>query len=47
VNLALVRKFADEGVEFAYPTRTLMLARDDGSVVDPATTPQPPANGDE
>jgi small-conductance mechanosensitive channel len=47
VNLALVRKFADEGVEFAYPTRTLMLARDDGSVVDPAATPTPQERGDQ
>lgn len=47
VNLALVRKFADEGVEFAYPTRTLMLARDDGSVVDPAATPKPQERGDQ
>lgn len=47
VNLALVRKFADEGVEFAYPTRTLMLARDDGSVVDPAATLQTQERGDQ
>lgn len=38
VNVALVRKFAEEGVEFAYPTRTLMLAREDGSVIDPSPT---------
>ena len=38
VNLGLVRKFAEEGVEFAYPTRTLMIAREDGSVIDPART---------
>jgi small-conductance mechanosensitive channel len=25
INLALVRRFADEGIEFAYPTRTLFL----------------------
>ncbi|WP_375548943.1 mechanosensitive ion channel domain-containing protein [Oceanicaulis alexandrii] len=47
VNLALVRKFADEGVEFAYPTRTLMLARDDGSVVAPAATLQTQERGDQ
>ncbi|WP_430429998.1 mechanosensitive ion channel family protein [Oceanicaulis sp.] len=47
VNLALVRKFADEGVEFAYPTRTLMLARDDGSVVDPVAKPKPQERGDQ
>lgn len=37
VNVGLVRKFADEGVEFAYPTRTLMIAREDGSVIDPSS----------
>lgn len=48
VNLALVRKFAEEGVEFAYPTRTLMVARGDGSVVDPARAPSEPSEtGDE
>lgn len=43
VNVGLVRKFADEGVEFAYPTRTLMIAREDGSVIDPssASTAEP------
>ena len=40
VNLALVRKFAEQGVEFAYPTRTLMIAREDGSVIDPAASAQ-------
>ncbi len=35
VNLALFRRFAAEGVDFAYPTRTLMLAAPDGEGVDP------------
>ena len=41
VNLGLVRKFAEEGVEFAYPTRTLMIAREDGSVIDPSHPSDP------
>jgi MscS family membrane protein len=28
VNLLLIRRFNDEGIEFAFPTRTLFLARD-------------------
>lgn len=32
VNLALVRRFAQEGIEFAYPTRTLFIE---------ATAPKP------
>ncbi|WP_440959677.1 mechanosensitive ion channel family protein [Oceanicaulis sp. LC35] len=47
VNVALVRKFAEEGVEFAYPTRTLMVARADGRVIDPTPAPSPePEKGD-
>lgn len=34
INLAIFKRFADEGVSFAYPTRTLMMARSDGSVFD-------------
>ena len=47
VNIALVRKFSEEGVEFAYPTRTLMLARGDGSVIDPSPTPEPKEGDDQ
>lgn len=35
VNLALFRRFAAEGVSFAYPTQTLMLADPGGAAVDP------------
>ncbi len=29
LNLAIVRAFADRGIQFAYPTRTLFVAKDD------------------
>jgi small-conductance mechanosensitive channel len=32
INLALVRRFADEGIEFAYPTRTLFLEPGQGAL---------------
>jgi len=28
INLALYRKFAEEGMEFAYPTQTLFMEKD-------------------
>ena len=31
INLALYRKFAVEGIEFAYPTQTLFLERESGA----------------
>ncbi len=35
VNTRLYRRFLKEGVDFAYPTRTLQLAAPDGKSVDP------------
>ena len=32
INLALVRRFADEGIEFAFPTRTLFLEPGQGAL---------------
>ena len=43
VNLALVRKFEAEGIEFAYPTRTLFIEGGDGGVAkagEEASEPQ-------
>lgn len=31
VNLAIYRKFQEEGIEFAYPTQTIFVARDSGA----------------
>jgi small-conductance mechanosensitive channel len=28
INLAIYRKFADEGIEFAYPTQTLFIEKE-------------------
>ena len=41
VNLALYKRFEDEGIEFAFPTRTLHLIHDEqpgGAAVAPGTT---------
>ena len=35
VNLAIMRRFAKEGVDFAYPTRTLFIAGPGGEAIDP------------
>jgi len=35
INLAIYRRFADEGIEFAYPTQTLHVSDPDGQGVDP------------
>jgi small-conductance mechanosensitive channel len=42
VNLTLMRRFAELGVEFAYPTRTVVLrgAADDGTGMSPRPAPQ-------
>lgn len=39
INFALFRRFQDEGIGFAYPTRTLYVAGTDGSNGDAAATP--------
>lgn len=35
VNLAIMRRFAREGVDFAYPTRTVFIAGPSGDPIDP------------
>lgn len=35
VNLGIMRRFAKEGVDFAYPTRTLFIAGPSGEAIDP------------
>ncbi|MEQ8406260.1 MAG: mechanosensitive ion channel family protein [Oceanicaulis sp.] len=35
VNLAIMRRFEREGVDFAYPTRTLFIAGPGGGAIDP------------
>ncbi|MFP4518445.1 MAG: mechanosensitive ion channel family protein [Oceanicaulis sp.] len=35
VNLGIMRRFAKEGVDFAYPTRTLFIAGPGGEAIDP------------
>lgn len=41
VALAIMRRFEQEGVEFAYPTRTLFLAEPNGRAIDPRVDPEP------
>jgi len=43
VMLGIVRNFADEGVEFAYPTQTIFTAAPDGTLVMPYAPPVAPA----
>ena len=43
VGLAILRRFAAEGIEFAYPTQTTFTAGPDGTMVMPYTLPSPPA----
>ena len=38
VGVAILRRFAAEGIEIAYPTQVNLNARADGTIVDPATT---------
>ena len=35
VGIAILRRFAAEGIEIAYPTQVNLSARADGSIVDP------------
>ena len=48
VGLALLRRFNELGISFAYPTQVAMFARADGRTIDPPMTvisPQPGATG--
>jgi small-conductance mechanosensitive channel len=41
VGIAIVERFAREGIEFAYPTQTTYTASPDGTLVMPYATPAP------
>ena len=43
INLTLLRRFAAEGIEFAFPTRTVMLKGPEQSLVPPPVPGAPPA----
>lgn len=40
VGMAILRRFAEEGLEFAYPTQTTFTAAPDGKMIYPFTRPQ-------
>ncbi len=42
IHLALVRRFAAEGIEFAYPTRTIFLAGGEAGVLEGGCSNPPP-----
>jgi len=46
VGLAIMRRFEKEGVDFAYPTRTLFIAGPSGDAIDPRE-PGEPGTGDQ
>jgi len=44
VGLAILRRFAAEGIDFAYPTQTTFTAAPDGTMVMPYAPPVPPTD---
>jgi small-conductance mechanosensitive channel len=40
INLALYEKFADQGIEFAYPTQTLYIKKEDGPKEHTSAVPE-------
>jgi small-conductance mechanosensitive channel len=46
IGVALVRRFAELGVEFAYPTQTSFSAAPDGTLIDPRERIEAAAAGD-
>jgi small-conductance mechanosensitive channel len=42
IGLAILRRFAELGISFAYPTQTSFTALPDGSMVDPRPAVEPP-----
>ncbi len=40
MNLKLFRKFEEEGIEFAYPTQTLFVSRENGDAESPVAQPR-------
>jgi small-conductance mechanosensitive channel len=45
VGFAIVRRFAELGVEFAYPTQTTFTAAPDGTMINPTELKQPERQG--
>lgn len=45
VGLAILRRFDELGIDFAYPTQVALLARADGRVIDPPMALAAPAQG--
>lgn len=45
VGVAIIERFAAEGIEFAYPTQTTFTAAPDGTLVMPYATPSNPPAG--
>lgn len=45
VGFAIVRRFAELGVEFAYPTQTTFTAAPDGRLIDPTELKHPEGHG--
>ncbi len=42
IGIAIVERFAEEGIEFAYPTQTTFTAAPDGTLVMPYAPPASP-----
>ena len=40
VGLAILKRFGEEGLEFAYPTQTTFTAAPDGTMIYPFARPQ-------
>ncbi len=45
IGLAILRRFAELGIDFAYPTQVAMIAGADGRVIDPPVTAASPPQG--
>ncbi len=45
IGLAILRRFNELGIDFAYPTQVAMMARADGRVIDPPMTVASPPQG--
>ena len=45
IGLAILRRFDELGIDFAYPTQVAMMARADGRVIDPPLTVAAPPQG--
>ncbi len=46
VAMGIIRRFAELGVEFAYPTQTTFTAAPDGTMIDPRPVIEMPAHGE-